>query len=615
VSYQLGIDLGTTWTAAAILRDGRASMVDLSQRSTAVPSVVLLREDDSILVGEAADRRATSEPSRVARQFKRRIGDSTPILLGGAPHSAEAVTARLLRWVIDEVSTREGEPPESLVLTHPANWGEYKLDLLRQAVMLATIDVPVHLLSEPEAAVIHYASQERVEPGTLIGVYDLGGGTFDAAVLRKTDDGFEFLADPEGIERLGGIDFDEAVFQLVVRSIGLDLSELDEDDPALEAALQRLRAECIIAKETLSTDADTSIPVMLPSVQTEVRITRAEFESMLRPTLADSLNVTERAFQSAGVAADEIDRILLVGGSSRIPLVAELLAARFGRPIAVDAHPKNAIALGAALAADALSGATPAATSPAATTAAAVAAPPENSAPAAPVPTPVEPPPADHEDAAAVADPSGAGDPPGASEPRSRTPLIAGLAAAVIAVIVVAAVVLAGGDDSNPSAAATDESQPTDDTVAPTAPPETSSTTTTTSSTTTTTTEAPVQDGFYEGVRCAAVTDLCADITDVSLQDGELLIEWDATFVPNLNDRNHVHFFWSTFSPLQAGGGGGGDWEISDSQPHLAGTNGEAILTVNRPDKANICVTVANPDHTVRDAAIYQCWEYPAQAG
>lgn len=591
MGYQLGIDLGTTWTAAAVLRDGRASMVDLSPRSTAIPSVVLLRDDDSLLVGDAADRRAASEPSRVARQFKRRLGDSTPILLGGSPHSAEAISARLLAWVIDEVATREGEPPDRLVLTHPANWGDYKLDLYRQAVLLANVDVPTRLLSEPEAAVIHYASQERVEPGTLVGVYDLGGGTFDAAVLRKTEDGFEFLADPEGIERLGGIDFDEAIFQLVIRAIGLDLAELDEDDNALEVALQRLRAECVLAKETLSTDADTSVPVMLPSIQTEVRITRAEFESMLRPTLADSLNVTERAFQRAGVDPEDIDRILMVGGSSRIPLVAELLATRFGRPLALDAHPKNAVALGAALAAGAgdVDEPTP---------------PPEP----AELPQPAEP-----------TEPVGEPD----EQSASKLPLLIGLTVAVLAVLAIAALTRTGGADGDSSAAANEPLAPVDTeagdpdgaSLTSTAPTSTAPITSSTSTTTTVVAEPPLEDGFYEGVRCGTVSDLCIDIVDVSLQDGELLIDWEANFAPNMDDRNHAHFFWSTFSPLEAGAGGGGDWEISDSQPHLAGTNGPAILAANRPPGANICVTVGNPDHTVRDAAIYQCWEYPTDNG
>ena len=126
-----------------------------------------------------------SEPERVARQFKRRIGDPAPILLGGSPHSAELLTSKLLRWVVDAVASREGEMPTTITITHPANWGAYKKDLLEQAVHLAGLSGPgnptIRLLSEPEAAAIHYASTERVEPGQAVAVYDLGGGTFDVA--------------------------------------------------------------------------------------------------------------------------------------------------------------------------------------------------------------------------------------------------------------------------------------------------------------------------------------------------------------------------------------------------------------------------------------------------
>ena len=180
-----------------------------------MPSVVYVGADGSVLVGEAAERRVLSEPERVARQFKRRIGDPAPILLGGSPHSAELLTSKLLRWVVDAVASREGEMPTTITITHPANWGAYKKDLLEQAVHLAGLSGPgnptIRLLSEPEAAAIHYASTERVEPGQAVAVYDLGGGTFDVAILRATGDSFAILGVPEGIERLGGIDFDAAV--------------------------------------------------------------------------------------------------------------------------------------------------------------------------------------------------------------------------------------------------------------------------------------------------------------------------------------------------------------------------------------------------------------------
>ncbi len=217
-----------------------------------------------------------------------------------------------------------------------------------QAVRRADLD-DVVFVAEPQAAAVHYATQERLEPGAVVAVYDLGGGTFDVAVLRKTAEGFELIGQPEGIERLGGVDFDEAVFRHVTQSIGGSLGDLDPDDPVAQAAVSRLRDECVAAKEALSSDTEVSIPVLLPNVQTEVRLTRAEFEAMVRPALADTLVVLNRSLRSAGVAAEQLHSVLLVGGSSRIPLVAQLVSAELGRPVALDVHPKHSVAMGAAL--------------------------------------------------------------------------------------------------------------------------------------------------------------------------------------------------------------------------------------------------------------------------
>ena len=350
MTYELGVDLGTTYTAAAVFRDGQVEIATLGDRAASVPSVVFLKEDETVLTGDAANRRALTEPGRVAREFKRRVGDPTPIMLGGTPYSADALMSKMLRWAVDEVSTVEGGPPDKIAVTHPANWGDYKKDLLEQAVRQADVGDVVYL-TEPEAAATYYASTERIEPGEVIAVYDLGGGTFDAAILRKTETGFDILGSPEGIERLGGIDIDEAVFDHVRRSLGEALEQLDPADPTATAAVARLRQDAIEAKEGLSSDTDVAIPVMLPNVQTEVRLTRAELEGMIRPTLTGTIEALRRALRSAGVEPQDVKAVLLVGGSSRIPLVAQMVSAELGRPVAVDAHPKHAIALGAALAA------------------------------------------------------------------------------------------------------------------------------------------------------------------------------------------------------------------------------------------------------------------------
>ncbi|MEL7157035.1 MAG: Hsp70 family protein, partial [Actinomycetota bacterium] len=350
VAYRLGVDLGTTWTAAATWRDDRATIVSLGQRRAAIPSVAVLRDDGEFLIGDAAARRAVAEPERVAREFKRRIGDTTPLIVGGTPQTPEGLTARLLRFVVEQVSALEGGPPAELAIAHPANWGSFKIDLVRQIIAEAGQDPDRCLLiTEPESAAITYATEQRVQPGQRVCVYDLGGGTFDTTVVERTTSGFRILGRPQGIERLGGVDFDAAVFAYVTERLGDALSELDPSDPTALSALARLRLDCTDAKEALSADVSATVPVFLPSVQTEIRITRSEFEGLVRPVLADTIETTRRAIASAELETTDIERVLLVGGSSRIPLVSQLVQNELDIDTAIDSHPKHAIALGTAI--------------------------------------------------------------------------------------------------------------------------------------------------------------------------------------------------------------------------------------------------------------------------
>jgi molecular chaperone DnaK len=350
MSYQVGVDLGTTYSAAAVCRPGGpVELVPLGQRAHSVPSTVYIGPDAAFLVGEAAERRALSDPGRVVREFKRRIGDPTPVLVGREPVAAEELAARFLSRVLRDVAAREGAVAERVAVTHPAGWGPHKLDSLRGALGAHGLGSAV-LLSEPQAAAVGYADAERVEPGATVAVYDLGGGTFDAAVVRKTAaGGFELLGTPEGIDQLGGVDFDEAVFAHVRAALGADWAALDASDPEVLAAVAGLRRECTAAKEALSHDTEVLVPVLLPGVCTQVRLGRSEFEEMIRPAVAETVAALRRALESAGVTAADLSTLLLVGGSSRIPLVTQAVAEEFGRSAAVDVDPKGVIAAGAAV--------------------------------------------------------------------------------------------------------------------------------------------------------------------------------------------------------------------------------------------------------------------------
>ncbi len=347
MGYHLGVDLGTTFVAAALATDVRVEMFTLGDRSVVTPAVVYLREDGALVSGDAANRRAVSSPDRIGREFKRRLGDPTPVMLAGTPYAVTVLLGTLLHDVLAKVTETEGTKPESVVLTHPANWGPFRRELFDEVPHVAGLTAP-RMVTEPEAAAAHYAASRELSDGETIAVYDLGGGTFDATVLRKQPRGIEILGTPEGIERLGGVDFDESILSHVNYMAGGALTELDMSDPQTSIALARLNQDCVLAKEALSVDTETTIPVFLPNRHFDVRLTRAEFEEMIRAPIESTIGTLVRTLRSADVDPSQLSAVLLVGGSSRIPLVSRMISEELGRPTVVDAHPKYAVALGAA---------------------------------------------------------------------------------------------------------------------------------------------------------------------------------------------------------------------------------------------------------------------------
>lgn len=578
MAYSLGIDLGTTYSAAAVARGDRLEIFQLGERAATIPSIVLLRADGEVLTGEAAERRALAEPTRTGREFKRRLGDPTPIILGGTPYGAEALLAHLLRAIVDRVTQQLGEPPSSVALCHPAAYSAYKLDLLQQAVRQADIG-PVTLLAEPEAAALDYARQERVPSGSVIAIYDFGGGTFDATILRKTDTGFELLGQPEGLERLGGIDFDEALFRRALEVATTGGAVIDQNDPATMAAIARLRDECRRAKEALSSDTDATIAIFLPGFQSEMRLTRAEFEDMVRPRIHETIAALGRATRSAGLEYGGIDRILLVGGSSRIPLVAEMVREATGRPVAVDAHPKHTMALGAAYVAEAQREATASAASAVAGVAVATAAVMPGETVAAPVLTEPE------------LEPVPAAAAPASDGVRARRTLPIGLA--LVGVVVVAAVAIGanmlgggGGAGSSPSAAPSVAvvASPSASVVASPSP---SAVPTASPSPEPTATPAPTPTPTPAGRQ--------ARIKEITVSGGRYVVDYDVfNFDPELPGR-HVHFFFDTVPPKEAGVPGSGPWILYAGPVPFT-----EYKVSDRPSGAKqMCILVARMDHSV----------------
>ena len=571
MGYSLGIDLGTTFTAAAVALDGRTEVVSLGNHAATIPSVVFLRDDGDVIVGDVAQRRGQQEPDRFAREFKRRFGDSTPIMLGHTPYSAERLMAAVLQQVAGQVAERYGGPPDSVAIAHPANWGPYKIELLGQAVQLAGL-TGARFVTEPEAAAVHFAAGERLDPGDLVAVYDLGGGTFDAAVLRRVPGGFETLGEPQGIERLGGIDFDEAVLSHVRSTVGDALAQLDPADQAARAAIMRLRGECVAAKEALSGDSETSIPVMLPGLQTEVRITRAELEDAIRPALRETVESLRRAIDAAGVTPADIKAVVLAGGSSRIPLVNELVG-ELGRPVALDAHPKHTVALGAALLAASAGDA--------------------EAQPVVPVPVPDGgggDPPGGGGDGDGDGDREGTGGGEGSGrggEPgRGRMLLAIGGVVAVIAAVVLA-VVLLGGDD----------------------PDESSSSSTTNGSSSSTT----------GGPTCESSSGRCVLIDSVTTDSEGLVIAYSTLgFEPLVSGEtsdHHIHFYFDSIPPAEAGfPEGSGEWllwDVDDSGAKLV--HGDPFVAFDAiPDAADqVCAVVATSAHFLDEDPRHVCTDLP----
>ncbi|MFL6121561.1 Hsp70 family protein [Actinophytocola sp.] len=346
--YALGVDLGTARTTAAVSRNHRDSWsepevipLDPADERPGVASVLYLTSDNAVEVGEAAARRAATEPERVTRDLLERIGDEVPLALGDQHYPAETLAAALVAWVVDRVEEHEGSPASQLVVTHPVGWGSHRRAVLQAA--LRDLDLPeLTLLPRPVAAAEAYAAAERLEVGQEIAVYSLGASRFEAAVLRRGAFGFELGAHADSADVLGGALFDD----LVTEHAAADLGELPSDPNGMAA----LRAACAEAKERLSTAVAVTIPTPPGSKKATVLLNRTDFDTMIRPVVEETVRILQRAIRSSGSAPDALRAVVLVGGSGHVPLITELVTAAVRVRVVAAEDPTTAIARGAALA-------------------------------------------------------------------------------------------------------------------------------------------------------------------------------------------------------------------------------------------------------------------------
>jgi len=342
--YVLGVDMGTSRTAAAVCRQtgstwADAEIVQLGERTPGIPTVVYFATDGSILVGDAAQHNATSDPTNAARGFSRRVGDEVPVMIGGESCTAEELTAVLVTWVVNEVAAAEGSAPQHVVVTHPAGWGVFRRRMLHRALRQTNLN-NVTLIPEPVAVAEGHAVSHDVVAGQALAVYDLGAGSLSTAVVRRSTAGtFELLSSAESVEPNGGDSFDDVIFEHIRAVVAVDMA-----DPHAWTTLTRMRQLCTHAKEQLSTASEATVR--------EIQVTRTEFEDLIRPAVEAGVEELLRTIRSAPIPAEDIASVVITGGSSRIPLIGDLLTAQLRNRTVL--APELACARGAAVAAQSL---------------------------------------------------------------------------------------------------------------------------------------------------------------------------------------------------------------------------------------------------------------------
>jgi hypothetical protein len=342
---RLGIDFGTSNTVAVLDLPGKLGRPLLFDGSPQLPSAVFADPGGSLITGRDALHHARRWPERLAPHPKRHIDEQT-VLLGDAEPTVPRLIGAVLSRVHDEAARVAGGAATDLVLTHPASWGARRRGVLAEAARAAGLRPPT-LVTEPVAAATCYPA--GAPGGSCVVVYDFGAGTFDASVVRRTAGGFDVLADT-GLTDSGGLDIDAAlVAHLLAGHPDWDEDLRDRLDTPRTAADRRARIlfwdDIRSAKEVLSRNASTFVHV--PLVDADVALDRGQFERLARPVLDRTIAATRAAIRDAAVPPDDIAGIFLVGGSSRIPLVATLLQQALGIAPTVVEQPELVVAQGA----------------------------------------------------------------------------------------------------------------------------------------------------------------------------------------------------------------------------------------------------------------------------
>ncbi|WP_338960240.1 molecular chaperone DnaK [Fusobacterium nucleatum] len=348
MSKIIGIDLGTTNSCVAIMEGGNVTIIPNSEGARTTPSVVNIKDNGEVVVGEIAKRQAVTNPTSTVSSIKTHMGSDYKVEIFGKKYTPQEISAKILQKLKKDAESYLGEEIKEAVITVPAYFTDSQRQATKDAGTIAGLDVK-RIINEPTAAALAYGLEKKKEEKVL--VFDLGGGTFDVSVLEISDGVIEVIS-TAGNNHLGGDDFDNEVINWLVtefkKETGLDLS----ND---KMAYQRLKDAAEKAKKELSTLMETSISLPFITMDAtgpkhlEMKLTRAKFDDLTKHLVEATQGPTKTALKDANLDTKDIDEILLVGGSTRIPAVQEWVENFFGKKPNKGINPDEVVAAGAAI--------------------------------------------------------------------------------------------------------------------------------------------------------------------------------------------------------------------------------------------------------------------------
>ena len=351
----VGIDLGTTNSEIAVVRDGRVEVIPVTGPVRILPSMVGIGDDGALLVGAAARNQHAVHPERTIRSIKRRMGDATPVRMADKDYAPQEISAMILRRLKALAQDHLGVEVNKAVITVPAFFSDAQRQATREAGEIAGLEV-VRIINEPTAAALAYESRHAGARKVL--VYDLGGGTFDVSVVNLEGDVVEVLAS-HGNNHLGGDDFDRKLIDFALAHLQQAHQVDASRSPAAMARLQRAAEAAKIALSdapfaTLTEEyllERQGVPVHLA-----LEVSREQYEAMIEPYISETLDAVHVALSGAGLTVGDIDEILLVGGATRTPLVVQRLERELGKQPRAEVDPDLCVAMGAAIQAALIAG-------------------------------------------------------------------------------------------------------------------------------------------------------------------------------------------------------------------------------------------------------------------